>query len=315
MNPSAGAKQENIDVIKTENFASLMMKRATRLDENNEHPFGGESVFFATKHSKEKVLAPLFEKLGLKCIIADVDTDMFGTFSGEVDRVGGVRETLRRKTSAAAKANPAARFLLASEGSFGTHPFIGFVQSDHEALLFVDRKLNTEIYVEEISTETNHSEIELGPGDDLHAFLNQIGFPEHGIIVKPKGCGDMVFKNLTTFQSVEQAIADGYLASAESKVILSTDMRANFNPTRLRVIEKVGLKLIETLNSFCPECKSPGFAISEGIPGLPCEECGEPSRISKDVVWSCVKCTYTEQKARPDRVVAISASDCEFCNP
>jgi hypothetical protein len=288
---------------------------ATRLGKDNKHPFSGESVFFVTKHSKEKVLAPLLEKLGLKCVVPDVDTDMFGTFSGEVDRVGGVRETLRRKTSAIAQTNPAARFVLASEGSFGPHPFIGFVQSDHEALLFVDRKLNTEIYVEEISTETNHAEIEFGLGDDLQTFLTQIGFPEHGLIVKPKNRSDIVFKNLQTLQSVEQAILEGIRTSTDSKVILSTDMRANFNPTRMKVIEKVGLKLIETLNSLCPDCQTPGFAISKGVPGLPCEECGEPSRIAKDVLWSCVKCAHSEQKARPDGVIAISASDCEFCNP
>ena len=292
-----------------------MAKRATRLDKDNRHPLSGESVFFATQHSKEKVLAPLIEKLGLICVRADVDTDMFGTFSGEVERVGGVRETLRHKTLAAAQANPDARFFLASEGSFGPHPLIGFVQSDHEALLFVDRKLNTEVYVEEISNETNHAEIELGPSDDLHGFLKQVGFPEHGVIVKSKGKRPRVFKNLQTFQSVGQAIIDAFLASHEPKVILCTDMRANFNPTRMKVIEKVGLKLIEALNSFCPHCKTPGFAISKGVPGLPCEVCGEPSRISKDVLWSCVKCEYSELKARPDGVVAIPASDCEFCNP
>jgi len=293
----------------------LTAKRAIRLGKDNRHPFSGESVFFATKHSKEKVLAPLLEKLGLKCILADVDTDMFGTFSGEVERVGGVRETLRRKTLAAANANPAARFLLASEGSFGPHPVIGFLQSDHEALLFVDKKLNTEIYVEEISTTTNHAEIEFGPSDDLHEFLKRVGFPEHAIIVKPKGKKPSPIKNLQTLHSVGQAIIDAFLISPEPKIILSTDMRANFNPTRMKAIEKVGLKLIETLNSFCPECKTPGFSISKGVTGLPCEECGVPSRISKDVVWSCVKCTYAEQKARPDGVVAIPASNCEFCNP
>jgi hypothetical protein len=135
------------------------------------------------------------------------------------------------------------------------------------------------------------------------------------IIVKPKGNQPIVFKNLQTVQSVGQAIVDARLVSNEPNVVLSTDMRANFNPTRMKVIEKVGLKLIESLNSFCPECKTPGFAMSKGIPGLCCEECGEPSRISKDVLWSCVKCEYTEQKARPDGVVAIPASDCEFCNP
>ena len=293
----------------------MTAKKATRLDKDNKHPFSGESVFFATKHSKEKVLAPVLEKMGLKCICADVDTDRFGTFSGEVERVGGVREALRLKTVEAAKVNPDSRFLLASEGSFGPHPFIGFLQSDHEALLFVDRELNTEIYVEEISTDTNHAEIEFGPHDDLQTFLKQIGFPEHGVIVKPTGNKDTVFKNLQTFQAVGQAIIDAFLVSTEPKVILSTDMRANFNPTRMKVIEKAGLKLMESLNSFCPECKTPGFAISNGIPGLPCADCGEPSRISKDVLWSCVKCSYSEQKARPDGMRTIPASDCEFCNP
>lgn len=293
----------------------MTAKKAIRLDKDSKHPFSGETVYFATKHSKEKVLAPLFEKLGLKCFRADVDTDMFGTFSGEVERVEGVRETLRRKTIAAANANPGARFLLASEGSFGSHPLIGFLQSDHEALLFVDRKLKTEIYVEEISTTTNHAEIEIGPNDDIQGFLMQVGFPEHGIIVKPKGNKPSAIKNLQTFHSLGQAIIDAFLISPEPKIILSTDMRANFNPTRMKNIEKVGMKLIESLNSFCPECKTPGFAISKGLPGLPCEECGVPSQISKDVVWSCVKCAYAEEKARPDGVVAIPASNCEYCNP
>lgn len=293
----------------------MTAKKVTRLDKDNKHPFSGETVYFATKHSKEQTLAPLLSKIGLLCVVADVDTDKFGTFSGEVARVGSVRDTLRLKIGAAAEVNPKARFFLASEGSFGPHPLIGFVQSDHEALLFVDRKLKTEIYVEEVSTETNHSEIEFGPRDDLQSFLNQIGFPEHGIIVKPKGNNQIVYKGLQSFRTVGQAIIDAFMLSSEAKVILSTDMRACFNPTRMKVIEKVGEKLIESLNSLCPKCKTPGFAISQGIPGLPCEECGEPSRISKDVLWSCVKCDHSEQKVRPDGIVKISAAECEYCNP
>ena len=137
-----------------------MEKKAIRLDKDNNPNYGGEKVFFATKHSKETVLKPILAKLGLECIRLDVDTDRFGTFSGEVERVGSVRETLRLKTDAAAKLNPGARFFLASEGSFGPHPLIGFVSSDHEALLFIDTKLKTEIYVEEISTKTNFAEVD-----------------------------------------------------------------------------------------------------------------------------------------------------------
>lgn len=293
----------------------MTAKKATRLDKDNKHIFSGETVYFATKHSKEQVIAPLLAKVGLCCVVADVDTDKFGTFSGEVPRLGSVRETLRLKIGAAAGLNPEARFFLASEGSFGPHPMLGFVQSDHEALLFIDRKLGTEIYVEEISTETNNSEVEFGPRDDLQTFLNQIGFPEHGIIVKPKSNSRIVFKGIQSFQVFGQAIIDAFLLSSEAKIILSTDMRASFNPTRMKVIEKVGQKLIESLNSLCPKCKTPGFAISRGIPGLPCEECGEPSRISKDVLWNCVKCDHSEQRPRPDGIFKISAAECEYCNP
>lgn len=292
-----------------------MVKKATLLAKVNNHPFSGETVYFATKHSKEKVLHPLLSKIGMNCVRLDVDTDRFGTFSGEVERSGSVMDTLRRKTEAAAKLKPEARFLLSSEGSFGPHPFIGFVASDHEALLFIDRKLNTEIYVEEISTETNLAEIEFEASNDLHAFLKQIEFPEHGIIVKPMGDNSIVFKNLQTFQAVEQAIKDAFLISSEPKLILCTDMRANFNPSRMKVITKAGEKLIESLKSLCPGCKTPGYAIVKGIPGLPCEECGEPSRISKEVLWGCVKCDYSEQKERPDGERTISPAECDFCNP
>ena len=292
-----------------------MAKKGTCLAKVNNHPFSGETVYFSTKHSKEEVLSPLLASIGINCVRAEIDTDRFGTFSGEVERVGSVRETMRLKAAAAAEAHPEARFFLASEGSFGPHPFLGFVQSDHEALLFVDRKLKTEIYVEEISTDTNHAELEFGPSDDLHAFIQQIGFPEHGIIVKTKGNTAVVFKNLQTVHAIRQAIGDASLISPEPNVILSTDMRASHNPKRRRVIAKAGEKLITSLKSLCPECKTPGFAISRGIPGLPCEECGEPSRISKDVLWSCVKCDHSVQKERPDGVSTIPADDCEFCNP
>lgn len=285
------------------------------MGKDNNPNYGGEKVFFATKHSKETVLKPILAKLGLECIRLAVDTDRFGTFSGEVERVGTVRETLRLKTNAAVKLQPEARFFLASEGSFGPHPLIGFVPSDHEALLFIDTKLATEIYVEEISIETNLTEVEFGPSDDLNAFLKQIGFPEHGLIVKPKGNTLVVYKNLQNMHSLGQAIIDSFQASPEAKVILSTDMRANFNPTRMKVIEKAGTKLVEALASLCPTCETPGFSISSSIPGLPCEDCKLPTRITKNVIWSCVKCSYTVQKERPDGLQKISAANCDFCNP
>jgi hypothetical protein len=285
------------------------------LAKDSRHPFCGEKVFFATKHSKENVLAPILAKLGMECIRLDVDTDLFGTFSGEVERAGTIRETLRMKISEAAKIRPEARFFLASEGSFGPHPLFGFLRSDHEALLLIDRQEGTEIYVEEVSTETNHAEIDFGPRDDLNGFLKQIGFPEHGLIVKTVGDKPVVYKDLRNFHAVGQAMLEAFQASRGSKVLLMTDMRACFNPTRMKVIEEVGEKLAEALASLCPSCETPGFSIRNSVPGLPCEECGEATRATKHVIFNCVKCGYTEEKERPDGLRNTPASGCDFCNP
>ena len=99
------------------------------------HLFRNQIVVFATRHEKEKVLFPLFEKLGLQIKALAVDTDQFGTFTGEVNRSGTIRETLRKKIREAARIDSQSRLFLASEGSFGPHPILGFGQSDLESLL------------------------------------------------------------------------------------------------------------------------------------------------------------------------------------
>lgn len=50
--------------------------------------FKGRNLLIATKHEKEKVIAPILEKeLGVKCfVVTNLDTDEFGTFTGEIDR-------------------------------------------------------------------------------------------------------------------------------------------------------------------------------------------------------------------------------------
>lgn len=53
----------------------------------------------ATKHEKDKVIAPILENLtGVKCFIVDgFDTDNLGTFSGEVERKDAPITTARNK--------------------------------------------------------------------------------------------------------------------------------------------------------------------------------------------------------------------------
>ena len=85
--------------------------------------FEGRRLVIATKHGKEEVLSPILEReLGVHCIILPTfDSDLFGTFSGEVERLDDAMFTARLKCE---KAMEIAQCDLAisSEGSFGSHP-------------------------------------------------------------------------------------------------------------------------------------------------------------------------------------------------
>jgi hypothetical protein len=56
---------------------------------NSANVFGGRKLVIATKHEKERVIAPVLkEAMGVTCIVPDdLDTDAPGTFSGERERV------------------------------------------------------------------------------------------------------------------------------------------------------------------------------------------------------------------------------------
>lgn len=285
------------------------------MTKTREHPFRGKTVYFATKHGKEVLLKPLLAELGVECVVASIDTDQFGTFSGEVERTGSVRETLRKKIKAAADQYLEARLFLASEGSFGPHPILGFIQTDLESLLLWDRETGCEIYAEYLATNPIHAEKKLGPQDDFRTFLEEIKFPDHGVIVHPEGLFSPLFKGLHTESALQQALLDCFAASKTSRVILITDLRACHNANRRDAIFQAGKKLIEALQAQCPTCEYPGFTIVDTRSGLPCRDCGKPSGIAQSVVLACPRCKITEVRPRPDGQIEIDASECEFCNP
>ena len=95
-------------------------------------------VLLASKHRKERVIEPVFrEKMGCKLCAEDIDTDQFGTFTGEIPRPLSAYETCILKAKHAAKDKK--YFLsIASEGSFGPHPSNPFIPHAHEIMVFVD---------------------------------------------------------------------------------------------------------------------------------------------------------------------------------
>ena len=277
--------------------------------------FQNRRLLIATKHDKQRVIAPLLEKeLGVVCFVdEDFDTDALGTFTGEVEReldpVSAAREKCRRGME-----RTSCDLAVASEGSFGPHPSLFFVNADDEFLVLLDARNNLEIVVREVSTSTNFAGRELASHDELLEFVEQAGFPEHGIILrKAQHERADIFKGLTDKAALLRAF--DYLMEKYGAAYAETDMRASFNPTRMRVIESATQKLVEKIKSTCPRCGTPGFGITDAQRGLPCSLCGTPTRSVLSYVYQCQHCGFRKEDQYPGNKTTEYPMYCDSCNP
>lgn len=277
--------------------------------------FSGRNLLIATKHGKEKVIAPILEKeLNVKCfIVPDLDTDLLGTFTGEVDRTESPLNTLRKKCLMAMELADC-DLVVANEGSFGPHPTAYFISADDEFLILIDKKNDLEIIVREISTETNFYGSKINTVEKLVSFAEQAKFPSHGLIIKDKNIGftDLV-KGITDADDLKNTFHRFIAKYGEA--YLETDMRAMYNPTRMKVIEKATHQLAEKIKCCCPSCKTPGFGITAVKPGLPCEICGNPTRSTLSYIYICEKCNFSKEEQHPNGKTKEDPTYCDVCNP
>lgn len=192
--------------------------------------FAGRKLVIATMHRKEEILGPLLEKeLGVEVYVPEgLNTDDFGTFSGEVERQTSPLTTARTKASTALQ-QTGYDLAIASEGSFGPHPIIGFVPADEEWLLLLDLKNNLEIVVREISTHTNFKSRYCHTPEEVTAFAREAGFPEHGLILrKNESDTSLIYKGIQNEEKLIQ-IANDLLHQYQS-LYVETDMRSMMNP-------------------------------------------------------------------------------------
>ncbi len=277
--------------------------------------FDGRDLVIATQHKKEQVLAPLLEKvLKVNCITPEgFDTDIFGTFSGEVDRKYDPLTTAREKCLHAMKLFNC-DLAIANEGSFGPHPEMFFIPADDEIIVLIDNKNNLEITARHLSTETNFSGKAISSESELKSFAKSAMFPSHGLIIKKaKDDHSEVVKGIVddaTLVSVYKHFLLNY-----GTVFVETDMRAMYNPTRMLNIEKTAQKLVEIASSRCPKCQTPGFSIQEVKPGLVCSLCGLPTRSTLSYIYKCQCCTFEEEKKYPNNKFQEDPMYCDNCNP
>jgi hypothetical protein len=276
--------------------------------------FESRKLIIATKHKKEIVIAKHFRKeLGVICEVPkDYDTDEFGTFTGEKERVLSPVDTVRNKCLLAME-KYGYDLGLANEGSFGPHPALFLMPADEEFMIFIDKKLNFEITVKKLSTNTNFSGRSIKNEEELKKYLIAIHFPSHGIILrKSDTSNEDIIKDIKTIKSLKYHFKK--FINKYGEVHIETDMGAMNNPTRMKVIEETTLKLIDAIKSKCPKCTSPGFIPINYKLGLPCMLCGLPTKSIKIEVLGCKKCGHEIENIFPNNKKLEDPQYCDYCN-
>ena len=282
-------------------------------------PYERMVAVLATMHGKERVMAPILEEgLGLVVGLAlGVDTDRFGTFSGDVERSGSPLEAARAKITAGFEYAPLAQIGLASEGSFGSHPRLPFLALGQELVLLADRRTGLELTGHDISPRTNFAHRLVFDLDQASEFASQVGFPEHGVIViagRDEGPAPDIFLDKESVDPPALASAVAAAIDLCGAAFLQTDMRAHRNPTRMAAIGLATRDLVRRFNSRCPRCDHPGFDVIERVPGLPCADCGEPTLAIQAEVLACPACGHRRSRPATHATVA-DPGRCESCNP
>jgi hypothetical protein len=277
--------------------------------------FDGRCVLIATKHQKETVIAPLLkQELKLNSFTPDqFDTDRYGTFCGTTVRKDDPVTTLRKKCTDAME-QYGYDLALASEGSFGSHPSIPFVAADDECMMLIDRKNNLEIVARELSTDTNLRSEMVYDRNQLRKFIDQSLFPTHGLMIS-RSADDRseMYKGICTIDSLYSTF--DHFIEKYGQAYIETDMRAMYNPTRMKVIEAATKKLIAKMRSYCPECGTCGFDIRETRTGLPCEYCNLPTTSLLSHIYVCQQCSYKREVMYPYQKTYENPMYCDYCNP
>ncbi|MEO7936225.1 MAG: DUF6671 family protein [Dokdonella sp.] len=279
------------------------------------HPYRDQAVALLTQHGKERLIAPVLDA-SLGCRIEHVtgyDTDLLGTFTRDIPRAGSQIEAARKKARLGMQLADLP-LGIASEGAFGADPMIGMVPWNSELLIWIDDARGLEI-VGQASGAANFAHRLAEDWTAVEDFARQWGFPEHHIVLRPEGDDDpRIHKGICNGAELETSFNWAFSRSPTHRIFLETDVRAHANPTRQDMIRRAAQDLSARLCSLCPACGAPGFWLIERLGGLPCEDCGAPTRETIIDLIGCRTCGEQEQRQSTSRKSA-DPSRCDYCNP
>jgi hypothetical protein len=277
--------------------------------------YQGSQVAFLTQHGKEQLVGDrLEEALGCQLVHTSAyDTDLLGTFTNEVARQGSQLDAAKAKAEIGMGLT-GLHIGIASEGSFGPDPFVGFTPWNSEVLLWVDQQLGIEVqgFAHGPAQSLQRTIQTL---DELHSFVTEANFPSHHLNLRPEHALSAPWqKGIFDMKELIQAFHVAQSLSAGGGVVIENDLRAFSNPTRQALIRQATDDLIQKLRSACPQCAKPGFSLKKKLPGLPCRVCAQPTQLPIGEVWLCVSCTF-EDKILVNTTELADPARCNYCNP
>ncbi len=266
-------------------------------------------------HAKERAIAPPFRRvIGAAVVVApDLDTDLLGTFSGEVARPDALVET------SLLKAEMVFRTLdvdcgMANEGSYGPIERLPLNPAGVEIMAFIDRKRGIRLIETLVTHRTIWRLMRFKAGDpDRLLALKGMGFPQYGVFVGCNSDMSAPVKGLETVGEVIAAMDREARRSDDGRAVLYSDMRAHRNPMRMKVLRALSWQVARRLSRLCPKCQAPGFGSIGSRRGLPCEGCGSPTHYIDFEIDGCSACGHAAARPRKDGRRTAPKLSCKAC--
>jgi hypothetical protein len=284
--------------------------------QDNKIEFRDRLAIIATMHRKELAIAPILQtSLGIRSIIPqDFNSDLFGTFTRDIDRSANQIETAKLKAERALELIDA-DLAIASEGSFFPHPIFG-IPYNREIVLLLDKKYNFSVYGESLSTDTNFRHQVVSSYEQAYEFALKIGFPDHGIVLMEDAhtsAKEAIHKGINSEDVLRELV--NQLLRRSPQIHIETDMRSHYNPTRTKNIVKATDDLVRKLQQLCPNCNFVNFDVVESLKGLRCELCGFPTQVTRAHLYQCDRCDFKQEILFPNGIQFADPMYCSYCNP
>jgi hypothetical protein len=277
-------------------------------------PYRGALIAVGTKHGEARQFGPAFAAvLGARVFApADIDTDVFGTFAGEIARTLKPVEAARAKARLA-MASAATACGLATEASFAPLPDVG-LPGHEELVVFLDDARGFEIIECSRTIHMLPAPQRVCSYAESRSWLEMVGFPVQALIVGPadRSAGEHLRKGVSDVPTLKAAIGGAVSESADGFALIEPDLRAHTNPTRRLILSQLAERLARRLATHCPSCHTPGYGRVSVRIGLPCADCSWPTDNIAADVYGCARCSRQEKRPRPE--TAASPRWCEHCN-